>query len=251
MKKYFQATWNSRDVQVITLITLSLILVVILLSAFWAMGYIPEPPYYGLIKNNIFYKLGLMLLQEIILLAPLSIYTWRKHGFKLAHFGFQKVGFFRTIFSVAGGYIAYLGITALITAFIIFTNIKIPGYQIQESIFKIFGDKNLELIITGIIVVGIAPFVEEIFFRGFFLRFFVDKTGTFYGSIISALIFALFHMQWQSIIPIFILGLILNYLVIRHKSIVPAIIFHVINNGIAFTLQILILKDIIQIDSII
>ena len=251
MKKYFQVAWSEKDVKIIISITLFLILLVAAPSVLLKMGYLPEPPYYAVIKDNIFYKLGLLLIQEIIILAPLLIYTTKKYGFKWKKFGFEKVGIFKTIFSVFGGYIAYLGITILITTFIVFTNIKIPGYQIQENIFEIFGDKNLELIITGIIVIVIAPIVEEIFFRGFLLRFFVDKTGVFYGSVVSALIFAVFHLQWQSIIPIFILGLIINHMVIKHKSIVPAIIFHVINNGIAFTLQILILKDVIRIDNII
>lgn len=251
MKKYFQAVWASKDVKIITLITLGLILLVIIPQTLLTLGYLPEPPYYSVFKDNIFYKLGLILLQEIILLAPLLIYTKKKYGLRFESFGLQNIGFFKSVFYAIEGYIAYIGITVLVTVFILFTNIKIPGYQVQESIFNIFGSGNLELIIAGIIVVGIAPFVEEIFFRGFFLRFFVDKIGIFYGSIVSALIFAVFHLQWQSIIPIFILGLIINYLVVKHKSIVPAIIFHVINNGIAFTLQILILKDIIQIDSII
>jgi len=58
-------------------------------------------------------------------------------------------------------------------------------------------------------------------------------------------------MQWQSIIPIFILGLIINRIVINNKSIMPAICFHIFNNAIAFTIQILIIKDFIKFDEMI
>ncbi len=92
--------------------------------------------------------------------------------------------------------------------------------------------------------------MEEVFFRGFLLRAFSNKWGMIYGSIISAALFAILHMQPEVIIPIFILGLIINSIVIKSRSIIPAICFHAFNNAIAFTIEILILKDIIAIEEI-
>lgn len=198
-----------------------------------------------------FYLLGLFFVQWILIAAPLLIFTLIKHKLKWKHFGFKKIGIWKTIKLIISGYLLYLGITFIITSIILYTDLKIPGYQIQERILPLFGDSLTSLVVAGVVIVAIAPFLEEIFFRGFLLRSFSNRWGIFSGSILSAAIFAIFHMQWQSIIPIFILGLIINSLVIKGKSLWPAIFFHAFNNAIAFTIEILILKEVISIGDIV
>ncbi|MBT7736955.1 CPBP family intramembrane metalloprotease [Candidatus Peregrinibacteria bacterium] len=133
---------------------------------------------------------------------------------------------------------------------VLYTNLKIPGFQAQENIIPFFGESTSSIIVAGIVAIALAPVVEEIFFRGFLLRSLSNQWGTLAGNLITAGIFALFHMQWQNIIPIFILGIIINSITIRSKSIIPSIAFHAFNNAIAFILSVLIIKDVIPIENI-
>jgi len=246
MKKYFQAPWSLKEVLRIFLISGILMFLV-------ALG-LYLSPLRDLIKESSsksIYLLGVFVLQWGIILVPLLWITRKKHKLKWKHFGFKKISPYKTILLIIGGYLMFLGVALIVSIIIIFFNVKIPGYQIQKDIIPLFGNDLLSLIIAGGVIVVLGPIIEEIFFRGFLLRALSNKWGVIYGSIISAAIFAIFHLQPQSIIPIFILGLIINSMVIHSKSIWPAIGFHILNNGIVFIFEVLILKGIIRIDQFI
>lgn len=236
MKKYFQAPWSLKD----------LIMVFAIIGALLGISLVGM--YIAKIESPIEV---IFLLQWMLITAPLIIFTFKKYGFKWKHFGFRRIGAWKTIKLVVNGFLLYLGITFVISLIILYTNIKIPGYQMQEQILPLFGNDTSGIITAGIIIILLAPFLEELFFRGFLLRTLLNKVGIIYGSVLSALIFAAFHVQWQSIIPIFILGLIINSIVIKSRSIWPAIFFHIFNNAAAFTLQILILKEVISLENLV
>jgi len=245
MKKYFQAPWPFRQTILILALTMGLIAIAIGTSTFFDTKNALENSNY-----RIFLIFGTFILQWVIVLGPLMIITHKKHGNTLKIYGIKKTGVLKTLGYVFGGYMKYIGIIMILSLLILYSDLKIPGFQAQENIIPIFGEDTFSIIIGGIIAIGIAPFVEEIFFRGFLLRAVSDKWGIIVGNITTAALFAVFHMQWQSIIPIFILGIIINSITIRSKSIIPAIGFHIFNNAIAFTLSILIIKDIIPIEKL-
>ena len=58
------------------------------------------------------------------------------------------------------------------------------------------------------------------------------------ASILTAVLFALIHFQLQTFIPLFFLGLILNYAYQRTGSVWTAVVFHSLNNTIAFSLEV-------------
>lgn len=246
MKKYFQAPWSLKDAVFIILIVVTLILLAGIGLDLFEIEKAHEAS-----KNKSFYFVSIFLLQWVLALVPILIFTARKYKLKWKHFGFAKIGILRTIGLVIGAYLMYLAITFIISTIIIYKDVQIPGYQVQESLLPLFGTDLFGLIIAGITIILVAPFIEELIFRGFLLRTLSNKMGIFYGSIISALIFAMLHMPWHSIIPIFILGLIINSLVIRSKSLWPAIAFHTFNNAMTFLVQVLIIKEVIQIDSLV
>lgn len=246
MKKYFQAPFSLKDV-IIVLIILSFLLT----AAFIGIKFTGIKETLNKSSYKDYYFLIMFLIQWIIMLAPLFIITLKKYKFTLEGFGFLKIKILQILKLVLSGYLLYLGIAFIVNLIIIYTGIKIPGFQIQERFLPIFGENTLGLIIAGILIVLVAPVLEEIFFRGFLLRTLVNKWGIVLGSIISSALFAVLHLQFGSIIPVFILGLIINWMVIRSKSILPSIFFHIFNNAIAFTIELLILKEIIKIEEII
>ena len=231
MKKYFQAPWTIKD-----------LLIILFSIIFFALA-----AYFLLGSTGV--SLG-FLIQWLIILGPLLGFTYWKHKLRHEDFGITKVGIWITIKEIIKAYLLFLGLSFLIGILVLYYDLKIPGYQIQESILPLFGESNLDMIIAGIIIILAAPIFEEIFFRGFLLRTLSDKLGIFLGSILSAALFAIAHFPWQSVIPIFILGVIINSIVLKTKSIIPAIAFHIFNNAIVFTLQLLIMKDVISIENL-
>lgn len=242
MPKYFQAAWSIRDL--LKSFTISALLIFFFIGAIKIFGI---SDFFESIKANGGYISATFAAQWIILLGPIAIISIKKHKIGLKELGLVKISVLKTLKLISTGYLLYLGITLAISILVVYTNIKIPGFQVQEKILPLFSGN---IILAGIIIVLIAPIIEELFFRGLLLRTISDKVGIYYGSIISAAIFAIFHMQWESIIPIFILGLIINSIVIKGKSLYPAIGFHMLNNTIAFTVEILILNGTLSIESI-
>ncbi|MEZ5107100.1 MAG: type II CAAX endopeptidase family protein [Draconibacterium sp.] len=79
-------------------------------------------------------------------------------------------------------------------------------------------------------VVVVAPIVEESIFRGIILNGFRRNYNSFVAVLMSALLFALFHLNPWQFPATFILGLLLGWMVIRTNSIIVAILGHSINN---------------------
>jgi len=240
MKKYFQAPWTVQDI-----LKSSGISLLLLVASFVTLQYLDFTSLKAAEHTKLF--IGFVI-QWIIILGPAAFLILNKYKPKFSDLGFTKIGIFQTIKHVLSAYLLYLGINFIVSTIVIYSGLKIPGYQIQESLAPVF-DSSTETIILGVLIVVIAaPIIEEVFFRGLILRPMVNKLGSKWGSVATALMFSLLHIPWQSFIPIFILGMIINYTVVRSHSLWPAIVFHIINNVLVFTLQILISKNIISIE---
>lgn len=81
-------------------------------------------------------------------------------------------------------------------------------------------------------VVIIAPVIEELIFRGVIMHGLMRNYSKFTAVFVSALLFALFHLNPWQFPATFILGLILGILMLRTRSIYLCIIGHAINNGL-------------------
>ena len=73
----------------------------------------------------------------------------------------------------------------------------------------------------------LTPIVEEVVFRGFVLDVASERYGDWFAIFISALLFALIHLEAISVINAFIGGLIYGYVRIRTGSLWPSIILPV------------------------
>ena len=82
--------------------------------------------------------------------------------------------------------------------------------------------------------IAVTPGIcEEILFRGFAFRPLEEKWGPRWAILITALLFALVHMDFIRLIPTFLLGLAFGYVSWKTRSIYPAMALHVLNNGLA------------------
>jgi len=85
----------------------------------------------------------------------------------------------------------------------------------------------------------LTPIVEEVVFRGFVLDVASERYGDWFAIFISALLFALVHLEAVSVINAFIGGLIYGYIRIRTGSLWPSIILHFLWNTHLYLIMIM------------
>ncbi len=80
----------------------------------------------------------------------------------------------------------------------------------------------------------VAPIFEELLCRGVVLEAIRRKHGGFLACLLSSLIFGVMHLEPQSVLNAFMIGMLLGYLYIRTNSIFAPICIHFFNNVIAY-----------------
>lgn len=105
--------------------------------------------------------------------------------------------------------------------------------QTQGAMFPGGGGSPLELGMLAVALLGLAPFTEEVFFRGYLFRSLLLRRGAGYAYLATSAIFALVHLNLPALLPIFAVGLALAFLARRSRSLVPGIVAHAINNAVA------------------
>jgi len=87
--------------------------------------------------------------------------------------------------------------------------------------------------------IGVAPFIEELVFRGFFYPVFERQWGLGPAVLLTAFLFAGIHIPqlwpgWQEIIAIFLIGVVFSYSRGRTGSLVPSYLMHLGYNAALF-----------------
>jgi membrane protease YdiL (CAAX protease family) len=96
--------------------------------------------------------------------------------------------------------------------------------KIFESDYGIYG---------AILKVAImAPIIEEMIFRGVIMHGLMRNYSKFTAVFVSALLFALFHLNPWQFPATFVLGLVLGILMLRTRNIYLCILGHAANNGL-------------------
>lgn len=117
----------------------------------------------------------------------------------------------------------------------------------DASNLDVEGLSGAELAVTAVVVVAVAPVVEEIIFRGLILRTAMTQMSFWPAALASSGVFALFHAPAVESIAgaavlvssIFVFSLGQCLLVRWRGSLAPAMVAHAAGNGVALTLGIL------------
>lgn len=90
----------------------------------------------------------------------------------------------------------------------------------------------------GYVAIGLmAPIAEEIVFRGAIqhtLQAALGKRYHWIAIVISALIFGFIHLNLVQGVHAFVIGLLLGWMYYRTGSILPGLVFHWVNNSVAY-----------------
>ncbi|MEO8971817.1 MAG: type II CAAX endopeptidase family protein [Ktedonobacteraceae bacterium] len=99
---------------------------------------------------------------------------------------------------------------------------------------------------TLLVAVFVAPFCEEIFFRGFIFMGLRQVMPVGVAIVASAFLFAVAHADLGSFAVLFIIGIVLAFIRWRTRSIWPGIFLHMLNNGIGALVVVLAINGIIK-----
>ncbi len=92
---------------------------------------------------------------------------------------------------------------------------------------------DIPSLLLSIIVIGLfAAICEEALFRGA-LWSSVEKIGLRKSMVLISIVFTLFHFNFEKIVGVFVLSLVICYIVYRTNSIAAGILAHFINNATA------------------
>ena len=94
-------------------------------------------------------------------------------------------------------------------------------------------DSTWDILLLGIAIVIVAPFIEELLFRGYLFDQIRKRAGSVLTIVVTSLLFALVHFSLVTILPVFFMGLIMGVLRENSGSILPSFLFHSANNLLA------------------
>ncbi len=106
-------------------------------------------------------------------------------------------------------------------------NLVTPDFSLPEV-----ADQT-DMVWNVIYGVVLAPIVEEILFRGFVLKS-LERFGSMLAIVFSALLFAMMHLNLAQFPVALLSGLVLGYLTVKTRSILPAITAHLVNNALTY-----------------
>jgi uncharacterized protein len=152
------------------------------------------------------------------------------------HFGLR-----RTAFWPAVGWAA-LGIFSFYVFAAVYSVIVQP--DVEQTVAKDLGsdESTFGLVAAGFMIICVAPFAEEFFFRGFFYGALRTRFSVAVAAIIDGLVFGVIHFEGGTdglliVPPLAVLGIVFCLVYERTRSLYPVIALHSLNNSIAYAAQ--------------
>ncbi|BAE84047.1 CPBP family intramembrane glutamic endopeptidase [Desulfitobacterium hafniense] len=167
-----------------------------------------------------------MFLVVIIAIMKVRRWTWSDLGWK------DVKG--RYVGSVIAFYILTWIINIFYAAYLLQKGFTPPDTDVYT---QLMGNATVVTFCLNLILAGmLAPIIEETMFRGIIFGSLQTYMGKWTAAAVSAAIFSGLHLQSYGFLPRFVLGMVLAYLVMKHKSIKPAVALHAVNNIVALLL---------------
>lgn len=157
--------------------------------------------------------------------------------------GFRRFSVGTVIFWIAAFLLLILGVNLLYQEIITLLRLNV---QTNDQV--VLARSKYEPITTYAILLAavfVAPFCEEVFFRGFVFPGLRRGMSVNWAIVFSALIFAISHADPGSFLILFIIGLALTFLRWRTRSIWPGMLLHMLNNAVGAVLIILAMHGIL------
>ena len=187
-----------------------------------------DPTLLGNYINDV--RIYIVLILALIFI-PLLIYKYKKLNIKEQKTNISKLILMTICLSATYNILAYY----------------LDKYILLSNLYS-----NNNNIIVGIIsTVLIAPFIEELMFRGVIYNNLKSKYNIKKAMLLTTILFCLSHFTLIQIIYTFIFGYILVYIYEKYQNIKYPIILHMISNLTTTIISLFIIKDYLMINIII
>jgi membrane protease YdiL (CAAX protease family) len=119
------------------------------------------------------------------------------------------------------------------------THLLAGHHEVNQDVSLLAGNVSIGMrLLLALLVVCVAPFVEELVFRGVLLSGLASRMPIGWAMLASAVVFGCVHLPdfkfaWYPVPALVILGLVSAWLRVRTRSLWPSITLHATNNFIA------------------
>lgn len=125
---------------------------------------------------------------------------------------------------IVAAVVAFVGLYVAEAVLSVLMGERPPPQRVAQALAETQG---LGLRVLAVVAVGIvAPFAEEVVFRGVSFRGLRRRLGFFPAAALSAGLFSLAHLDLQHVLQLFVVGIVLAWTVERSGSILPGILLH-------------------------
>ena len=172
--------------------------------------------------------LGANLLLEVFLLIAVALFTVGKYKVSWAALGLRlpQRGSWWLPLALLGG--------ALAVVWIYFAILTALGAEPQGNLPEDFFDSVPLVALVGVLSLGLAPFMEEVFFRGFLFGGLRGRWGVFWAALGTGFLFSLAHIDPMLYIPFTAVGMIFAWGYVYSGSLAASMIAHLSFNAISF-----------------
>lgn len=184
------------------------------------------------------YQLALFISINVLVLFAIVATVLRLSGLSWRHIGWVWPKF-KQLLQVLPALVIYFTVSLSLVAL---ASVLLPSFdanQAQDVGFKDF-KLSLELLAGFVSLVIITPLFEETIFRGVLFKGLRYRLPFWLSAVVSSLVFAVAHGQWNVAIDTFAMGVTAAFLLERSGSIFTSILLHALKNGLAFSLLFLI-----------
>jgi uncharacterized protein len=174
------------------------------------------------------------LMQSLIFIGTAVLFASFTRKPKPWHFGLRRAPFWPTLGWAALGMVSFYVLAAIYTA--------VVSPDAEQTVAQDLGadQGTFGLIAAGFMVICIAPFAEEFFFRGFFYKALRSKYSVIVAALIDGALFGIIHYDFSGADallitpPLAVLGFVFCLVYEKTGSLWPVVGLHAFNNAIAY-----------------
>jgi uncharacterized protein len=174
------------------------------------------------------------LMQSLIFIGTAVLFASFTRKPKPRQFGLRRAPFWPAVGWAALGMVSFYVLAAVYTALV--------SPDAEQTVAQDLGadEGTFGLIAAGFMVICIAPFAEEFFFRGFFYKALRSKYPVIVAALIDGALFGVIHYDFSGadalliLPPLAVLGFMFCLVYEKTGSLWPVIGLHAFNNAIAY-----------------
>lgn len=219
--------WNGRDVAKATGAAVGLVFVLAIIVAVIISREGNENVLIDRTFAGVPFGLWVITFQQLVFVFAAWNWSVTKYGARPRALGFVRAAGRRPYMKALLGW--FIALAAIISWALFIDAVGIDSIIPNDNVNEIVsfgGGLALTVVIVGIW----GPLAEEVFFRGFVIGGLRRRFGNRGALVLSAGLFALFHIDPTIYVPIFFFGIVLGWLYLHTGSIWPSVAVHIVHN---------------------